>query len=166
MTAAIALAVVLVIAVAGASMALESQRSGQTSPRRAPRPAQPSDRERTRRPLRNKDRSRPTDPAGAGESTVAPLVPEPELKRPDLLRTGVETQAKVVSVVDERTIGPVTRSRLLLRIEPARGDPLEVTVRHAFPTPEARANIKVGGAVPVRYDPDEPRRVVLDLPQG
>jgi hypothetical protein len=68
-------------------------------------------------------------------------------------------------VVDERTIGPVTRSRLVVVIEPENGAPLEVTVRHAFPTPDSRASVKVGGTVPVRFDPDEPRRVVIDLPQ-
>lgn len=92
-------------------------------------------------------------------------MPEPEFKGPDLLRTGTSAQAKVVSVVDERTIGPVTRSRLVLTIEPQNGEPLEVTVRHAFPTPDSRASVKVGGTVPVRFDPDEPRRVVIDLPQ-
>jgi len=166
MTAAIALAVVLVIAVAGASMALESQRSGQTPVRRPTRPARPADRERSRRPFRGKDRSPSTD-AGSGDAPPPPVpMPDPEPRRPDLLRTGTEGWAKVISVVDERTIGLVTRSRLVLRLEPEGGDPLEVTVRHAFPTPDARAEIRVGGVVPVRYDPDEPRRVVIDLPQG
>ncbi len=168
MTAAIALAVVLVIAVAGASMAMESQRTGQATVRRPPRPARPKggERERPKRPARNRDRNRGADPTAAdGPPSPAPLVPEPEFKGPDLLRTGASAQAKVISVVDERTIGPVTRSRLVLLIEPEGGDPLEVTVRHAFPTPDARAAIKVGATVPVRYDREEPRRVVLDLPQ-
>jgi hypothetical protein len=80
------------------------------------------------------------------------------------LRTGVPADAKVISVVDERTIGPVTRSRLTLRIEPPDGDPFEVTTRFAFPTPTARANIKVGGTVPVRYDKDDRTRIVVALP--
>lgn len=82
-----------------------------------------------------------------------------------MLRTGTPADARVVSVVDERTIGPVTRSRLALRIEPAVGSPYEVTVRVAFQTPEARARVKVGGIVSVRYDPADRTRVVVDLPQ-
>jgi hypothetical protein len=167
-TAAIALAVVLVIAVAGASMALESQRS-QPATRRPSRPAGPDRRpaaepERPRRPTWG--RSRP-DPTSADRPPApAPDLPEPELKGPDLLRIGESAEAKVISVVDERTIGPVTRSRLQLRIEPAGGDPFEVTIRVAFQTPEARSRVKVGGTVPVRYDPDDHSRVVVDVPQG
>ena len=176
MTAAIALAVVLVIAVAGASMAMESQKTGQTPTRRPPRPARPdtgprpgpgAEQERTRRPLRSRGRPTPVDPTAA-DGPPPPPSPEtePEPKGPEILRTGRSAQAKVVSVVDERTIGPVTRSRLVLRIEEEGTDPLEVTVRHAFATPESRGSVKVGGTVPVRYDPAEPRRVVIDLPQG
>jgi hypothetical protein len=167
-TAAIALAIVLVIAVAGASMAMESQRSAQATVRRAPRPAPPRAEEtpRPRRPLRPRERKRTVDPTSADAPPPprpAPA-PEPEVKGPDLLRTGVSSQARVVSVVDERTIGPVTRSRLVLRIEPEGGQPIEVTVRHAFPTPDSRASVKVGATVPVRYDREEPRRVVIDMP--
>jgi hypothetical protein len=170
MTAAIALAIVLVIAVAGASMAMESQRSAQPSTGRPARPARPprssSGDRPPRRPPRARDRGRP-DPTSADAPLPAPPpMPEPEFKGPDLLRTGISAQAKVISVVDERTIGPVTRSRLVLRIEPDGSQSLEVTVRHAFPTPDARASVKVGATVPVRYDTDEPRRVVIDLPQG
>lgn len=169
MTAAIALAIVLVIAVAGASMAMESQRSAQATVRRTPRPAPPPRAEespRPRRPLRPRERKRTVDPSAADAPPPPPLTPapEPEVKGPDLLRTGVSSQARVVSVVDERTIGPVTRSRLVLRIEPEDGQPIEVTVRHAFPTPDSRASVKVGATVPVRYDREEPRRVVIDLP--
>lgn len=172
MTAAIALAVVLVIAVAGASMAMESQRTGQgTTARRpvrptTPRPSRPES-DRPRRPLRNRERNRPDPTAADGPPAAAPDMPPepPEFKVPDLIRTGAATQARVISVVDERTLGPVTRSRLVLRIEPEGGQPVEVTVRHAFPTPESRASVRVGAAVPVRYDRDDPRRVVLDLPQ-
>jgi hypothetical protein len=80
------------------------------------------------------------------------------------LRSGVPAEAKVVSVVDERTIGPVTRSRLTLQIQPEEGPAFEVTTRVAFPTPAARARLKVGGAVPVRYDKDDRTRIVVDLP--
>lgn len=167
MTAAIALAVVLVIAVAGASMAMESQRAAQPGARRPPRPVRPPrGADRPRRAPRARERNRPVDPTAAdGPPPAAPPMPEPELKGPDLRRNGEAAQAKVISVVDERTIGPVTRSRLVLRIEPEGRDPLEVTVRHAFPTPEARSTVKVGATVPVRYDRDDPHRVVLDLPQ-
>jgi hypothetical protein len=166
MTAAIALAVVLVIAVAGASMAMESQRSGQPSVGRPPRPKPaPGNGERTRRPTRIRDRRAPDPALADAPPPMAPPFPEPEIKGPELLRTGVPAQAKVVSVVDERTIGPVTRSRLVLRVEPKAGDPVEVTVRHAFQTPASRAQVKVGGSVGVRYDADDPRRVVLELPQ-
>jgi hypothetical protein len=34
----------------------------------------------------------------------------------------------------------------------------------AFPTPAARARVKVGGTVPVRYDKDDRTRIVVDLP--
>jgi hypothetical protein len=81
-----------------------------------------------------------------------------------LLRSGVPAEAKVIAVVDERTIGPVTRSRLTLQIQPDDGPAFEVTTRVAFPTPAARARVKVGGAVPVRYDKDERTRIVVDLP--
>jgi hypothetical protein len=80
------------------------------------------------------------------------------------LRSGVPAEAKVISVVDERTIGPVTRSRLSLEIDPGDGPPFEVTVRWAFQTPAARSRVKVGGTLPVRFDKDDHTRVVVDLP--
>jgi hypothetical protein len=166
MTAAIALAVVLVIAVVGASMAMESQRSSGQAPVRPVRPTRTGGADRTRRPARSRERGRATDPTAAdGPPAPPPAMPEPEFKGPDLLRTGETAQARVISVVDERTIGPVTRSRLVLRIEPSGGDAVEVTVRHAFPTPDSRAAVKVGATIPVRYDRDDPHRVVIDLPQ-
>jgi hypothetical protein len=85
-----------------------------------------------------------------------------ETKGPELLRSGVPVRAKVINVVDERVVGPVTRSRLTLAIEPDGGDPFEVTIRHAFQTPESRAKVKVGGSIAVRYDRDEHRKVVID----
>ena len=81
----------------------------------------------------------------------------------DLLRTGEQAEAKVISVVDERTIGPVTRSRLTVQVAPSKGEPFEVTTRVAFPTPEARAKVKVGGTVKVRYDKEDHARVVVDV---
>ncbi len=98
-------------------------------------------------------------------SEPSPEPTEQESRGPELLRTGVPAQARVISVVDERTIGPVTRSRLSLQVEPAEGSAFEVTLRVAFQTPDARARVKVGGTVPVRYDSDDRTRVVIDLPQ-
>ena len=170
MTAAIALAIVLVVVVAGASMAMESQRTGPITAGRPPRPARPP---RTPRAAesgpgfgrRARGRNRGTVDPTAADGPPPPATPEPEIKGPELLRTGVSSEAKVISVVDERTIGPVTRSRLALRVEPEDGEPFEVTVRVAFQTPESRAAVKVGGSVPVRFDPDDRSRVVVDLPQ-
>ena len=61
--------------------------------------------------------------------------------------------------------GPVTRSRLTLRIQPTGGEPFEVTTRVAFPTPEERSRIKVGKMIGVRYDSEDHRRVVVDPEQ-
>jgi hypothetical protein len=159
MTAAIALAVVLVIAVAGLSLAMQTQRSlpgqggGSVPP---PRPTPP--------PRRVRERRAPTPPPPPTPDPVDVLAKEPEPKGPELLRTGTSAAAKVMSVVDERVVGPVTRSRLNLAIEAADGKTFEITVRHAFPTPAARSKVKVGGTIPVRYDPDDHGRVVVDLP--
>ena len=83
----------------------------------------------------------------------------------DLRPLNTQAQALVMSVVDERTLGPVTRSRLTLRVQPTEGEPFEVTTRVAFPTPEERARVKVGGTIPVRYDSYDHRRVVVDPDQ-
>ena len=156
MTAAVALAVVLVIAVAGLSLAMQTQRpvgsaQGRTRPQ-APNPRRP--------------RERKAQPAASTPPPAPPPKPaEPESKRPELLRTGTRADAKVVSVVDERTVGPVTRSRLVLAITTDSGEAFEVTTRTAFPSPSARSSVRVGGTVPVRYDPNDHGRVVLDLPK-
>ena len=76
-----------------------------------------------------------------------------------------QAHALVISVVDERTLGPVTRSRLTLRVEPLGGEAFEVTTRVAFPTPEERARVKVGATIPVRYDAGDHRRVVVEIDQ-
>ena len=147
MTAAIALAVVLVIAVAGMSLAMQTQRpTAQQRPVRPMRPAAP------RRPTR--ERKPPPAPPAA-----EPKIEEP--RAPELLRIGTPGTAKVIAVVDERTTGSIVRSRLNLRVEPGEGEPFEVQVRHAFQSHEARAKVKVGGTVAVRYDPDDHTRVVL-----
>lgn len=162
MTAAVALAIVLVIAVAGLSLAMQTQRpagQGPGSPRTRTRPQTPT----PRRP-----RERKPQPAA---STQPPTPPPPKVaeggsKGPELLRTGTRAEARVISVVDERTVGPVTRSRLVLSITPTEGDTFEVTTRTAFPTPSARSSVRVGGTVPVRYDPNDHGRVVLDVAKG
>jgi hypothetical protein len=118
---------------------------------------------RLRTPTREKKPE--TNPLSSMPPPAAPEPKETETKGPELLRTGLAAEAKVISVVDERTIGPVTRSRLALQIHPGEGDPFEVTVRVAFPTPEARAKVKVGGKLPVRYDKEDHTRVVVDIPQ-
>jgi hypothetical protein len=90
---------------------------------------------------------------------------EPDIAVGDLKPLNTQGQALVMSVVDERTLGPVTRSRLTLRIQPTEGEPFEVTTRVAFPTPEERARIKVGKTIGVRYDSEDHRRVVVDPEQ-
>jgi hypothetical protein len=102
-----------------------------------------------------------------------PAVPAAEPQKPsdteqpfgDLRPLNTQAQALVISVVDERTLGPVTRSKLTLRVQPTEGDAFEVTTRVAFPTPEDRARVKVGGTIPVRYDANDHRRVVVDTDQ-
>ena len=88
------------------------------------------------------------------------------MRGPELLRSGVSAEAKILSVVDERTTGPVTRSRLTLEIKPEEGSTFEVAVRVTFSTPESRSRVRVGGTVPVRYDRDDHSKVVVDVPQA
>ncbi len=161
MTAAVALAVVLVIAVAGMSLAMQAQRPPlQTRGTRTPRTARNPVPGRVRRA-----RDRPSPPPSTPVPAPDPM-PVAESKGPELLRSGVPAQAKVVSVVDERVVGPVTRSRLNLQIQPEGGAAFEVTIRHAFPTAEVRAKVKVGGSIAVRYDKDDHRKVVIDPDAG
>jgi hypothetical protein len=159
MAAAIALAVVLIIAVAGMSLAMQTQNpvQGQTSriPRSPRTPPMPGRRVRDRRPTPPPAPAPPPPPPPASVADISPRVPE-------LLKSGIPTRARVVNVVDERVVGPVTRSRLTLRIEPEGEDGFEVNIRHAFPTSEARGKVKVGGTIAVRYDRAEHRKVVLD----
>lgn len=160
MGAAIALAIVLVVAVAGVSLAMQSQQTGRTEQQRIRRPSMPSRKpggtgSSSGRIRRIKDQP-PAPPA-------EPPTPQAGPKGPELLRSGVSARAKVVNVVDERVVGPVTRSRLTLSITPPEGEPFEVSLRHAFPTAEARGQVKVGGTIGVRYDKDDHRKVVLDI---
>lgn len=149
--------VVLVIVVIGLSLAMQSQQTAQGA--RSPRSARPA-----RGPSPSRRARKPQPPAtDIKPPSPGPLAGEVDVPPPDLLRTGEETDAKVISVVDERTIGPVTRSRLTVEISPPGGDPFEVTTRVAFPTQEARARVRVGGTVRVHYDKDDHSRVVVDV---
>jgi hypothetical protein len=159
MAAAIALAVVLVIAVAGMSLAMQAQRPLQPNRPRPTRVGRPPVTGRVRRV-----RDRPAPPPPPPTRLPDPL-PTIEARGPELLRSGIPARAKVVNVVDERVVGPVTRSRLTLEIRPEDGEAFEVTIRHAFPTTEVRARVRVGGTIAVRYDKDEHRKVVID-PEG
>ena len=153
--------VVLVIVVIGLSLAMQSQQTMQGGPRTA-RPARPPRQQAA--PRRNRERKAQPPAADVPSPAVTHGAAEPDVPAPELLRTGAEAEAKVISVVDERTIGPVTRSRLTVQIDPGDGSPFEVTTRVAFPTPEARGRVKVGGTVKVHYDRDDHSRVVVDLP--
>ena len=159
MTGAVVLTVLLVIVVVGLSLAMQSQQTMQgphtTRAPRVPKPPSPPRRIRERK-AQPPAQDVPLPPADPSEADL--------LRSPEILRSGEEAQAKVISVVDERTIGPVTRSRLTVQIDPGDGEPFEVTTRVAFPTPESRAKVKVGGTVKVRYDKDDRTRVVVDIP--
>jgi hypothetical protein len=153
-TAAIALSIVLVIAVAGTSLAMQTQRPPQVGRPRVPRPqAGP------RRPPR--ERRAPPAPPPPPEPTVK----ADDRKGPELLRAGVAAPAGVLGVVDERTTGSIVRSRLNLRVEPDTGDTFEVTVRHVFASLEARSKVRVGSKIAVRFDPDDHSRVVIAAEQ-
>jgi hypothetical protein len=91
-----------------------------------------------------------------------PDPPDADITAGDVKPLNSRASALVMSVVDERTLGPVTRSRLTLRVEPQNGVAFEVTTRVAFPTLEDRAKVKVGETIPVRYDSEDHRRVVVD----
>src|SRR5579872_5485797 len=111
-----------------------------------PRTARPSRPPRIPTPPRRIRERKAQPPASDAPPPTGAAVPgDIDLPAPELLRTGEQAVAKVISVVDERTIGPVTRSRLTVEIAPGDGQPFEVTTRVAFPTPDARARVKVGG---------------------
>ncbi len=184
MGAALALAVMLVVVVAIMSLAVNAQgpfqatgpgaQAGRPSrtpgpPPTAPERRRPAPPEQPRRPPKDKaERSR--ERRGAQPPVEVPAEPAPSsdplAPLADLRPLDTEATATVISVVDERTLGPVTRSRLSLRVKPPSGDEFEVTTRVAFPTPEARARVKVGSTISVRYDHDDRRRVVVDMERG
>jgi hypothetical protein len=114
--------------------------------------------------------------AGAGLPEVAEtggpqaqgMAPEPDLPTvtADAKPLRSQATARVMSVVDERQLGPVTKSRLTLRVEPDGADSFEVVARVAFSSPEERSRVKVGSTVPVRYDAEDHRRVVVEVARG
>jgi hypothetical protein len=148
-TAAIALSIVLVIGVAGTSLAMQTQRPPQSSRPRTSRPPAPP-----RRPVRER-----RAPAPPPVPDPAPKVEPP--RGPELLRIGTSAQATVLGVVDERTTGSIVRSRLNLRVEPGGEPSFEVSVRHVFSSLEARGKVRVGTRVGVRFDPDDHGRVII-----
>jgi hypothetical protein len=173
----VALAIMLVVVVGVLSLAVNAQGPfqggsplGQARPARASHPgAQPSPPGRApRRPARDRaerSRERPPVPPPAAPAKGPQQQAEPDVPIGDLKPLNTQAQALVMSVVDERTLGPVTRSRLTLRIQPTDGEAFEVTTRVAFPTPEERARIKVGKTIGDRYDSEDHRRVVVDPEQ-
>ncbi|MHB1498071.1 MAG: hypothetical protein ACYCXN_09185 [Acidimicrobiales bacterium] len=179
MAAALALAIMLAVVVAVISLAVNSQaqvpgaeRTGSTQRgRRAGHPGAGGPAPRTpRRPQRERpDRGRAERPGReAPPPQSSPSVAGPERQSDpdqvfgDLRPLNKQASAVILSVVDERTLGPVTRCRLSLRVEPTEGNSFEVTTRIAFQTPEERARVKVGAKIPVRYDSEDHRRVVVE----
>jgi len=132
------------------------QRPARRTPRERPGGEAPDSAKRSERA-----RDRPGERTG---EPSAPPVEEPVLA--DVRPLSSQARAQVMSVVDERTLGPVTRSKLTLQVELAEGGHFEVTTRVAFPTPEDRARVKVGAVIPVRFDPDDHRRVAVDMEKG
>ncbi len=172
-----ALAITLVVVVVVLSLAVNAQGPFQGTgmgghprtaradhPGSAP-PPPPAPPRAPRRPPR--ERSERTRERSAG---ATPTPPGREPEHPvdadqvfgDVKPLTSRAQALVISVIDERTLGPVTRSRLTLRVEPKGAEAFEVTTRVAFPTLEDRARVKVGETIPVRYDAEDHRRVVVD----
>jgi len=177
MGAALALAIMLVVVVGILSLAVNAQGPFQTGTPagRVPRPgrsshpgsAQPTagtERQPRRPPRERGERGRERQPSNVAPLPKEPVpIPDADQNLGDLKPLNSQAQALVISVVDERTLGPVTRSRLTLRVEPPSGEAFEVTTRVAFPTPAERARVKVGAMIPVRYDSNDHRRVVVEM---
>jgi hypothetical protein len=143
-----------------------SARPGRSSHPGAAPPSSPAPDKPPRRPPRERNersRERQASPPDAPPVRQPEPVAESDLPLGDLKPLNTQAQALVISVVDERTLGPVTRSRLTLQVELPEGKAFEVTTRVAFPTPEDRARVKVGSTIPVRYDSNDHRRVVVDM---
>ena len=168
-TGAIALAIVLVVA-RGRRQHGFREPAQLADPGGPPGPSDPTPPRRRTHIAAARDRGigserRKADPATTPLSDLPPSIQDAESRGPELQRSGVAAEAKVISVVDERTIGPVTRSRLALRIDPGDGPAFEVTWSEWPSRPRSRASkVKVGGTVAVHYDQDDRTRVVVDLP--
>ncbi len=171
-----ALAIMLVVVVGVLSLAVNAQGpfqgTGGVGQARSARTGHPgstasSPPKPPRRPPRDRTerRDRQAGTPVPQPASDPPPSPEQDQSFGDLRPLNTQAQALVMSVVDERTLGPVTRSRLTLKVQPSEGEPFEVTTRVAFPTPEERARVKVGGTIPVRYDSYDHRRVVVDTDQ-
>ena len=135
--------------------------SAPTPPPAPPRPPRRPPRERSER---SRERSASVTPTPAAREREHAADADQVIG--DVKPLNSRAQALVISVIDERTLGPVTRSRLTLRIEPKGAETFEVTTRVAFPTPEDRARVKVGESIAVRYDSEDHRRVVVDTEKG
>ncbi len=175
-----ALAITLVVVVVVLSLAVNAQgpfqgtgMGGHPRTARADHPGSvappPPPPRAPRRPPRERSERKTERAAGA-----PPVPPKREPEHPadvdpafgDVKPLNSRAQALVMSVIDERMLGPVTRSRLTLRVEPPGGEAFEVTTRVAFPTLEDRARVKVGETIAVRYDSEDHRRVVVDTEKG
>jgi hypothetical protein len=182
MGAALALAIALVVVVGVVSLVFNSQgqlpgaqrvssppRSAGEGPQKkkdrasgAPKSAS-SAKSQVAKPFKRARPERAGRVQGGGGDQEGERFAEPDQVFGDLRPLNRRAVAVVLSVVDERVLGPVTRCKLTLRVEPEGEESFEVTTRVAFPTPEQRASVKVGGQVPVRYDADDHHRVVVEI---
>ncbi len=174
---ALALAVTLVVVVAALSIAVNSQ--GQLpGAQRATSPPRPAGESRQKQKGHRSGSSASGAAALSGKPFRRGKQERQERSRPselperpadaeqvfgDLRPLNKQAAAVVLSVVEERVLGPVTRCKLTVRVEPDGEDSFEVTTRVAFATPEQRASVKVGTKVPVRYDSEDHRRVVVEM---
>lgn len=173
-----ALAITLVVVVVVLSLAVNAQgpfqgtaMGGRPRAARADHPGSvppppPAPPRAPRRPPRERSRERTAGAPAAPPSREPEHPADADQVFGDVKPLNSRAQALVISVIDERTLGPVTRSRLTLRVEPKGAEAFEVTTRVAFPTLEDRARVKVGESIPVRYDSEDHRRVVVDTDKG
>ena len=160
MTGAVALAIVLVIAVAGLSLAMQSQRTAQSPQTPRPPRAAPSAHATAPAPATGRPRlaAAGRDAAAAGSRRTR----GPGARAPAFGRAGGSQSHLGGRRADHRTGHPEppdARDRPATRVRP-----FEVTTRVAFPTPAARARVKVGGNHSRPLRPGRPTRIVVDLP--
>jgi hypothetical protein len=100
----------------------------------------------------------------AGSNRLDPIVLGPEV-----LRSGAVGTAVVRNATSEALANPALAARgfskwlLELEVTPERGWPYRAELSTSVSTPEKVARICVAGAqVPVRYDPDDPKSIVID----